>query len=136
MDSLDTSVELLAASTAVLEGAIAALRESTKTTRNLQRTLHTKRVFDLVSSTDLIHAKQAVKNQVNPRIGLLVGQMEARVGKLQKREASLINKVNLNEVRLSKGVNLGGESQKKVLLRQLRVRKMRLKQSLGHAINP
>lgn len=134
MDNSANYVELLRESVAILDNTIAKLRDSTKTTKNLQRILTTRHVYDIIPKQDLKHARKHFKSLVNPEIQLLIDQAQSRVHKLQKKNLGLTSKINLNDVRLSKTpISKDADSPKKMILSHLRIRKMRLKQSLGYA---
>lgn len=134
MNNLDKSVDLIRDSVLTLDSTVKNLQETTKYSRNLQKILQTSRVFDLVAEADLINAKQSFKKSINPEIELIVNQIESKVSKLRKQKVSLDNKFKLNEVRLSStSSNVVLDNPKQAQLKQLRIRKLRLQQSLANA---
>lgn len=132
MDNLDKSVDLLRDTVLVLDSTLEMLSNGTKNSKNVQKLLQTSRVFDLIAAAELINGTQAFKNSINPQIEEIVRQLGLKVGKLQKQRVMKYNKFKLNEGRLQ-GNKPEVSSTKNSQLSQLRVKKLRLQQSLSNA---
>lgn len=100
--SLRTSTDLLGSSLSILDSGISDLPR-------LSRVLTQTRHFELVPSSTLTSAQEAVLSELAPEVESLIARVEAHVEKLERREQGLRAKWDLQEGRLGREAQ-GGES--------------------------
>jgi DASH complex subunit SPC19 len=85
----------------LLESSISILDSGVHDYPRLSSVLQTTRHFELVSESSLLTAQSALLSELQPEVQNLLSRVEGYLGKLERREKSLMAKAELQEGRLS-----------------------------------
>ncbi|KAI9779829.1 MAG: hypothetical protein M1839_007142 [Geoglossum umbratile] len=100
-NSLAGCVASLKSSMSLLDSSINILHSGVHDFPRLGKVLQTTRHFELVAESSLLTAQKSLQDEIRPEVEHLLRRVDAYLGKLERREQSLIAKCELQEGRLS-----------------------------------
>ncbi|KAI9769392.1 MAG: hypothetical protein M1840_004094 [Geoglossum simile] len=100
-NSLAGCVASLKSSMSLLDSSISILDSGVHDFPRLGKVLQTTRHFELVAESSLLSAQKSLQDEIRPEVEHLFRRVDAYLGKLERREQSLIAKCELQEGRLS-----------------------------------
>lgn len=142
-NTLNGCITSLSTSVSLLGDALSSLDTHADDFDRLGLILDQNRIFTLVPEHDLSTAKRSLEHEIEPRILKLVDTVKARLTKLERRRDALVSKERLNQVRINnfrsgdntasanEDVDIEGTDEELEHLRQLRLKKDRLKYKLS-----
>ncbi|KAH3676240.1 hypothetical protein WICMUC_002117 [Wickerhamomyces mucosus] len=137
-NSLTTSVNLL-------NNSINSLDLISEDFQRLTSILDQKRIFTLIPEYDIITTKSSLSFEIEPKISKIVEIINNKLSKLERKNLNLISKIQLNSVRIDnfqnennkinlqdlEQDNIQGSEEDLIKLRQLKLKKDRLKYKLS-----
>ncbi|ODV74495.1 Spc19p [Cyberlindnera jadinii NRRL Y-1542] len=133
--TLKGCVTSLSSCVSLLSESLSSLDSQVDDFQRLTTILDQSRIFTLVPETDVLMAKKSLSEEVEPRIMALMERSKLKLSKLERKNANLQSKRQLNDIRISKfkseEVSIQGTPEELEQLRQLRLKKDRLKYKLS-----
>ncbi|CCH41626.1 DASH complex subunit [Wickerhamomyces ciferrii] len=143
-NTLNGSISSLSASVSLLGNSLNSLDALSEDFERLPTVLKQSNIFTLIPETDLNDAKQHLVYELEPKIEALKDKVRLKISKLERKKSNLVSKIELNQVRINnfkndekakkanqENVEIEGSEEELEKLRQLRLKKDRLKFKLS-----